>query len=233
MHYLLLLPLLQAGTTAVTTPIANLPEAAPGLSLFDLLMKGGIVMIPILLLSIISVYLIIERFIAINSASRVDADFMDTIKRHLTAGNVKDAKIYAENANSAIGRIIASGIHYLGYKSSDIENALESTANIEIAKMEQRMSYLGVIAGIAPMLGFIGTISGIIRIFYNISVSNDISIGIIAGGLYEKMITSGTGLIVGVIAYTGYHLLQSRIDKFILRMQETVQQFKAILYQRV
>lgn len=231
MHLLFfLLPLLQAGGT---TPIANLPEAAPSLSVFDLLMKGGIVMIPILLLSVISVYLIIERFMAIGSAGRIDNGFMDTIRRHLTAGNVKEAKSYAENTHTALGRIIASGIQYLGYKSSDIENAIENTANIEIAKMEQRLSYLGIIAGIAPMLGFIGTISGIIRIFYNISVSNDISIGIIAGGLYEKMITSGAGLIVGVIAYTGYHVLQSRIDKFMLNMQEAVQQFKAILYQRV
>jgi biopolymer transport protein ExbB len=228
--YLILYPLLQAGNTAVTLPT---PEVAPSLSVFDLLMKGGLVMIPILLLSVISVYLIIERFMAISNAAKIDSSFMDTIRKHLTAGNVKEAKSYAESTNTALGRIIASGIQYLGYKSTDIENALESSANIEIAKMEQRMSYLGVIAGIAPMLGFIGTISGIIRIFYNISVSNDISIGIIAGGLYEKMITSGTGLIVGVIAYTGYHLLQSRIDKFMLQMQETVQQFKAILYQRV
>ena len=228
--YLILYPLLQAGNTAVTLPT---PEVAPSLSVFDLLMKGGLVMIPILLLSVISVYLIIERFMAISSAAKIDSSFMDTIRKHLTAGNVKEAKSYAESTNTALGRIIASGIQYLGYKSTDIENALESSANIEIAKMEQRMSYLGVIAGIAPMLGFIGTISGIIRIFYNISMSNDISIGIIAGGLYEKMITSGTGLVVGVIAYTGYHLLQSRIDKFMLQMQETVQQFKAILYQRV
>jgi biopolymer transport protein ExbB len=228
--YLILYPLLQAGNTAVTLPT---PEVAPSLSVFDLLMKGGLVMIPILLLSVISVYLIIERFMAISNAAKIDSSFMDTIRKHLTAGNVKEAKSYAESTNTALGRIIASGIQYLGYKSTDIENALESSANIEIAKMEQRMSYLGVIAGIAPMLGFIGTISGIIRIFYNISMSNDISIGIIAGGLYEKMITSGTGLVVGVIAYTGYHLLQSRIDKFMLQMQETVQQFKAILYQRV
>lgn len=233
MYQTLLFPLLQAGTTAIAAPVANLPETTQSLSIFDLLMKGGLVMIPIVLLSIISIYLIIERYITINNAAKVDNNFIDTIRRHLTAGNVKEAKSYAESTNTALGRILASGIQYLGYKATDIENALEDSANIEVAKMEQRMSYLGVIAGIAPMLGFIGTISGIIKIFYNISISNDISIGIIAGGLYEKMITSGAGLIVGVIAYTGYHLLQARIDKFMLQMQEAVQQFKSILYQRV
>lgn len=225
----LLLLFWQAGTALPTTTAE--PQAT--LSVFDLLIKGGVVMIPILLLSILSVYLIIERYIAIKNAAKSDSNFMNIIRTHLLNGNVKEARAYSENTNTAIGRIIGSGLNYIGFKSGDIENAIDSTANIEIAKMEQRMSYLGLIAGIAPMLGFIGTISGIIRIFYNISQTDNIDIGTISGGLYEKMITSGAGLIVGLIAYVGYHFLQSRIDKFLLYMQETVQQFKSILYQRV
>ena len=106
---------------------------------------------------------------------------------------------------------------------------MESVAGIETDKLEKNLGFLGLTSGIAPMLGFIGTISGIIKIFYNISVSDNISIGIIAGGLYEKMITSGAGLIVGVIAYAGYHLLNTRIDRFNNKLQETAMEFIDIL----
>lgn len=227
-----LLPLLLWQATA-TLPTATAADSQTTLSVFDLLIKGGVVMIPIVLLSILSVYLIVERYIAIRNAAKSDGNFMNVIRTHLLNGNVKEARTYSESSNTAIGRIIGTGLNYIGFKSGDIENAMDSTANIEVAKMEQRLSYLGIIAGIAPMLGFIGTISGIIRIFYNISKTDNIDIGTISGGLYEKMITSGAGLIVGLMAYVGYHFLQSRIDKFMLNMQETVQQFKSILYQRV
>lgn len=224
--------LLQAGTA--TSPSVQLPqEAAESLSLFSLLLKGGLVMIPIGLLSVLSVYFIIERVMYIRHAARIPADFMPTLKNHLLSNNVKEAKNYGESVDTALGRIVSSGLNYLGYKYSEIESAMEDTANIEISRMERHMSYLGIIAGIAPMLGFIGTISGIIRIFYDISVSDNISVGIIAGGLYEKMITSGSGLIVGVIAYVGYHLVNAQIDKFTLRMQENLQAFKSILHQKV
>jgi biopolymer transport protein ExbB len=107
----------------------------------------------------------------------------------------------------------------------EIEGVMESTANVEVGEMEKGTGYLGIIAGIAPMLGFIGTISGIIRIFYTISLSDNISIGIIAGGLYEKMITSGAGLVVGVLAYTGYHILSQMIQNFTLRAQRDSLEF--------
>jgi biopolymer transport protein ExbB len=107
----------------------------------------------------------------------------------------------------------------------ELESMMESAANIEVAEMERNMGYLGIIAGVAPMLGFIGTIGGIIRIFYDISQTDNITIGIIAGGLYEKMITSGAGLFVGVISYCAYHILQQRVNVFTLKMQKDVFDF--------
>jgi biopolymer transport protein ExbB len=107
----------------------------------------------------------------------------------------------------------------------DIETMMESSANIEVAEMEKNTGYLGIIASIAPMVGFIGTISGVIRIFYNISLSDNISIGVISGGLYEKMITSGAGLIVGVLAYSGYHYLHLKIQRFTLQVQKDAYEF--------
>ena len=204
------------------TPAAPTPS---DLSIFELIMKGGAVMYPIILLSLVTVYLLTERYLYIRSVTKGRKDLMTHIKRYLLAGDIKGAKAFAAQENSAISKIIASGLDHVGKPVKEIETMIELSANIEIADMEKNTGYLGIIAGIAPMLGFIGTISGIIRIFYNISLSDNISIGIIAGGLYEKMITSGSGLIVGVIAYSGYHLINQRIGKFAREMQKDVFDF--------
>jgi biopolymer transport protein ExbB len=192
-----------------------------GLSLLDLIFKGGIIMVPIGILSLASIYVIIERFIFIRNASKVDANFFNNVKDHLAKGDLKAAKAYCQRINSPMSRIIEKGIIRIGKPIKDIEGAMESMAVIENTKLEKNLSFLGLTAGIAPMLGFIGTISGIIKIFYNISVSDNISIGLIAGGLYEKMITSGSGLIVGLIAYSGYHWLNGMIDKFNHKVEQT------------
>jgi len=203
----------------------QITETPAELSIAELLMKGGVVMIPIFLLSLATVYLLIERYLYIRSATKGRKDLMSHITRFLHHGDIKSAKLYADQDSSATGKIILSGLEHVGKPIKEIETMMESATNIEIAEMEKNMGYLGIIAGIAPMLGFIGTISGIIRIFYNISLSDNISIGIIAGGLYEKMITSGSGLIVGVIAYTAYHFLQQKVNRFSLRVQKDVFEF--------
>src|SRR6267378_563225 len=205
--------------------ILQITETPTELSIASLLMKGGIVMIPILLLSLATFYLLIERYLYIRAATRGRRDLMLHIKKYLQAGDIKAAKLYADQESSAAGKILLSGLDHIGKPIKEIETMMESATNIEVAEMEKNTGYLGIIAGIAPMLGFIGTISGIIRIFYNISLSDNISIGIIAGGLYEKMITSGSGLIVGVIAYTAYHFLQQKVNRFSLRIQKDVFEF--------
>jgi len=137
--------------------------------------------------------------------------------------------VHIRNDNTSLGRILESGLNQSGKTPKDIENYMEATANIEISEMEKNTGYLGIIAGIAPMLGFIGTIAGVIKIFYNISLADNISIGIIAGGLYQKMICSGTGLIVGVIAYSCYHYLQMMIDRYSIDMQRQVNEVVKVL----
>ncbi|MBC7440060.1 MAG: MotA/TolQ/ExbB proton channel family protein, partial [Flavobacterium sp.] len=123
---------------------------------------------------------------------------------------------------TAAGNILRSGISIIGRPIAEIESNMEKTANIEIAQMERGLGYLGLISGIAPILGFIGTISGVIKIFYSISVTENISIGNISGGLYEKMISSGAGLVVGVVAYSAYHLFNMMIDNFSLKVQKQI-----------
>ena len=207
----------------IVKPIVNDPGQVT--SWLDLIMKGGIIMIPIILLSFLSVYLFIERFIYIRRTSAIDFELVNSVVLELKNGHVDKALIQAQENQASIGRILESGLEKFGKPVKDVESYMESTTNLEITKMERDTGYLGIIAGIAPMLGFIGTISGVIKIFYNISLADNISIGIIAGGLYQKMICSGTGLIVGVLAYAAYHFLQMMIDRYTIKLQESLIQF--------
>lgn len=188
----------------------------------ELLMKGGFIMIPILLLSIVSIYFFLERYFFIRRTAVIDGNLVKNVVSHLKNNKREAALALVEKSSTSLGRILESGLGQGKKTSEDIEKYMEGTANLEISVMERNTGYLGIIAGIAPMLGFIGTISGVIKIFYNISLADNISIGIIAGGLYQKMICSGTGLIVGVIAYTCYHYLQMMIDNFSIEMQRQV-----------
>lgn len=199
-------------------PILNNIKPQDTLSVFDLMMKGGFVMVPILLLSLLSVYIFVEKLLFISKCSRADYNLSRLLVEKLNDGKIDEAKFICQKNNS-LGRIFENGISMIGQPIKDVEYAIESTANIEIAAMEKNTSYLGIIAGVAPMLGFIGTISGVIKIFYNISLTDNISIGIIAGGLYQKMVCSGAGLIVGVFAYAFYHYIQMKIDGFTSKLQ--------------
>ncbi|MCO6461576.1 MAG: MotA/TolQ/ExbB proton channel family protein [Saprospiraceae bacterium] len=215
-----------------TTAIQNISLPSQKLTFFELLLKGGVIMIPLIILSIVAVGLMIERWLTINNLTKIEANFFNNIKSMLSNGNVKGAQDFAESNNTSIGKVISEGIRYIGYPYSEIETYMSDTANIELGKMENRLNYLGIIAGVAPMLGFVGTIAGIIKIFYNISITDNISIGVISGGLYEKMIASGTGLIVGIIAFIGNQMLQSKIDRFALKMQDMVKSFRSVLLQK-
>ncbi len=195
------------------------------ISLLDLIMKGGWVMVPIGILSVIAVYLMIEKFIVIHRASKVDAGFMANVKTMLMDGKTDAALSMCKNNNSPIARLLEKGIKRLGKPIKEIESAVENTGKLEIYKLEKNLSYLGIIAGIAPMFGFVGTISGVIRIFYNISLADNISIGLIAGGLYEKMITSAAGLLVGIIAHIGFHYLNTMIDRVSFQLESTSVEF--------
>ena len=223
---LLQVPAIDTTANSLSATTAAQPQT---LQLFDLVAKGGWVMIPIAFLLFSALYLIFERFFVIRSQSRYDANFIDNIRDMVAQGNIKSAESFAKNQRTAMGRVFEKAIGRIGSPIREIEGTIETVGQIELSRLERNMGYLGVIAGIAPMLGFIGTISGIIRIFYDISLSDNISVGIIAGGLYEKMITSGSGLIVGVIAYTGYHLLNMMIERFTLALEVNAFEFIEVL----
>ena len=209
-----------------TEPVVTADQATTWL---DLIIKGGVIMIPIVLLSFITVYIFIERFSYIKKATVIETGLVNSIVQELINGHLDRAILQAQNNQAAAGRILESGLAKVGKPLQEVESYIESTTNLEISKMERDTGYLGIIAGIAPMLGFVGTISGVIKIFYNISLADNISIGIIAGGLYQKMICSGAGLIVGVVAYSAYHYLQLKIDRYTINLQEILIKFLKVL----
>lgn len=191
-------------------------------SAFDFLLKGGIFLIPIAILLFYTLYVIIERYLYIQRTAKFDAKIIDNIRPHIAKGAFKDAFSMIQSNDTAYGAVLKEGIYSLdsNAKQPQVESNMEKIANIEIGKMEKNLGHLGLIAGIAPTLGFIGTISGVIKIFYSISITENVSIGNISGGLYEKMISSGAGLVVGIIAFAGYHLLNGLIDTYALRVQQ-------------
>lgn len=199
------------------------------MTLFSFLLKGGAFLIPIIILLFYTIYLIFERYLSIKKAVKNDALLIKDVRMQLNAGNIDAAVSLAERSATASGNVLKEGILTIGRPISEIESNMERAANIEIGEMEKRMGHLGLIAGIAPTLGFVGTISGVIKIFYSISVTENISIGNISGGLYEKMISSGAGLVVGIIAYAAYHLFNGMIDHFSLNVQKQILEFVNII----
>ncbi|MCY1228791.1 Biopolymer transport protein ExbB [compost metagenome] len=215
----------KASTNTVIEGIAKNEE----MNLFSFLMKGGAFLVPIVILLFYTIYLIFERYLSIKKATKQDSHLIKDISIQLNSGNINAALSLAERSNTASGNVLREGILTIGRPISEIESNMERAANIEIGEMEKRMGHLGLIAGIAPTLGFVGTISGVIKIFYSISQTEDISIGNISGGLYEKMISSGAGLVVGIIAYAGYHLFNGLIDNFSLNVQKQILEFVSII----
>ena len=218
--------LLQANpvTDTIANAAANAPSTEVGIteniSYLEFVMKGGIMIGPIILLLFFCVYVIIERYLSIKKAAKQDANLLNDVKMQLKTGKLENAILLCSRENTASGNILRSGISIVGRPISEIESVMEKTANIEIAQMEKGLGHLGLISGIAPILGFIGTISGVIKIFHTISNTGNLNIQTISGGLYEKMISSGAGLVVGVIAYSAYHLFNMMIDGFALKVQK-------------
>ena len=194
-------------------------EPAVGISYLDLLMKGGWLMYPLFLLSIISVYIFFDRYIYLKTQKRIDPAFFIKIKELVTESKIDAALALCAATNSSESRIIKKGIQNLGKSLRDIHDQMEMEGKLEVYKYEGNMYFLGVIAGVAPMMGFIGTISGVIKIFYNISLADNISISLISGGLYEKLITSGVGLSIGIIAYVSYHFLNNKVNKLVQKWE--------------
>jgi biopolymer transport protein ExbB len=231
-----LLQITETGTTVVDTVVQNVPQVTQPvateetLSLWELTLKGGLIMIPIGVLSIIAIYIFIERFFAVQKAGREDASFMNNIREFIRSGKVDSAVSLAKNTNSPYARMVHKGLLRLGKPLSDINTAIENTGKLEIAKLEKNVTVLATCAGGAPMLGFLGTVTGMVRAFYNMSkAGNNIDIGTLSGGIYEAMVTTVAGLIVGLIAYFCYNIIVARTQKVVNKMEAKATEFMDLL----
>jgi biopolymer transport protein ExbB len=209
------------------------PPVEQSISLWEMAEKGGPILIPIAILSIAAFYIFFERYFTIRRLSKVDRNFMNQIRDYVHGGNIEAAKALCRNTNTPVSRMIEKGIMRLGKPVKEIEGAIENVGKLEIFKMEKNMNILNSISGIAPMFGFLGTIFGVIKIFYQIAQQNSLEINTISGGLYVKMISSASGLLVGMIAYAAYHYLTFMIDRVINKMEVNAVEFIDLLEEPV
>jgi biopolymer transport protein ExbB len=198
-------------------------------NLWDILMKGGVLMVPLGILLVIAIFVFFERYFAIKKASKMDDNFMSIIRDHIINGNIQAARSISKNTNTAVARMIDKGLQRVGKPIEAIERSMENVGKLELYKMEKNLSILSVIGYIAPLFGFLGTIAGMFQLFYSIASTGEYSISNIAGGIYVKMISSASGLIIGIIGYLAYRYLNSQIDKATHRMEAASADFIDIL----
>ncbi len=226
----LLLQVQLGGQVADTLAIEGPTEET--LSFFSLAFKGGIVMIPLLILSVIAIYIFIERYLAISKASKEEYNFMNNIRDFIHDGRIDSAKSLCRNNNTPLSRMISKGITRIGRPLNDINAAIENVGKLEVSKLEKNIAFLSTVAGAAPMLGFLGTVMGMVRAFYNMAMAgNNVDISLLAGGIYEAMITTITGLIVGIIGYICYNILVSRIEKVVFMLEARATEFMDLLHE--
>lgn len=224
---------LQVGTAAdsLKATANEISGTGKDMNMFELLMKGGWIMIPLLVLSLIAVFVFVERWMAISKASKIDENFMNIIRDHIVNGNVTAAHSLAKNTNNPVARIIDKGIQRIGKPIEAIEKSMENVGKLEVYKLEKNTGVLSVISGIAPMFGFLGTIVGMVQLFMKINITNEYNLAVISGGIYTKMVTSAVGLIIGLMAYVAYNYLNSQINKTVNKMESASAEFIDVLYQ--
>ena len=216
----LLTVLLQVTAALPTDSTTTVVAVASNQSYFSLLLKGGWVLLPLFLLFFLSIYMFIERWVSISALGKNDAIWFGRISELVGEWKIEKAIKFCNEKPTSYSKVISAGLEATEGDDIEIQDALQSEARQQISVLEKGMNYLGITASIAPMLGFLGTIFGVIKIFYNISVTNDLNIANISDGLYQKMICSGAGLFVGIIAYSGYYILNGRIDKIVVRIDK-------------
>jgi biopolymer transport protein ExbB len=204
------------------------------LSFIDLAMKGGWIMIPIGILSVIAVYIFVERYFAIKKASHQDDGFMNNIRQYILNGKIDSAIALCKSVKSPVASMMEKGISRLGRSLGDVNAAIENVGKLEIAKLEKGLPTLASIAGGAPMIGFLGTVMGMIEAFYNMSMAgNNIDVSLLSSGIYTAMVTTVAGLIVGIVAYFAYNILVARVENVVNMLEARTTEFMDLLNEPV
>lgn len=202
-------------------------------SFFDILAKTGpmgIAIVAVLLvLSVIAFYIFIERWLTIKRAGKVDEHFMNNIRASVQAGNIASAKALCQNTDSPASRMIEKGLQRIGKPLRDIDAAIENVGNLELFKLEKNLSTLASIAGAAPMIGFFGTVTGMILAFYTMATEQNVTPDVLANGIYQALITTAFGLFIGILAFIGYNILVANVEKVVYKMEHTTVEFMDLL----
>ena len=223
-----MLTLLQVNIADTTAVAEEAGEVT--LSIVDLALKGGWMMVPIVLLSIIAVYIFFNRYYAIGKASKEDQLFMNRIKDYIHEGKIESALTLCQSTDTPEAKMIEKGIQRIGRPLNDVNAAIENVGKLEIYKLEKGLALLATVAGGAPMLGFLGTVMGMIRAFYDMSMAgNNIDVGLLSNGIYTAMVTTVAGLIVGVIAYFAYNILVANMEKVVNKLEVHTSDFMDLL----
>jgi len=216
--------------TAAVAGIETSPEVTETkMSLIHMIFLGGPIMIPLALLLLITIYVLVERLLVLNKAMKKTDNLIPSMKEMIHSGNISNARMMCKNMNSPESAMIEQGVSRIGQPVEEIRTAMDKSGANEIGKLEKNLNVLNIIGRIAPMFGFIGTILGVITIFYDIALAKTVEIEIISTGLYQKMISSCSGLIIGVFAFVCYHWINARIDKLAHRMEDTQIRFLDML----
>ena len=196
----------------------------------DLALKGGWIMIPIILLSFIAVYIFFDRYFAIKKAGKIDPGLLEKVKVYITSGKIDAAVALCRSNENPASRMLEKGISRIGRPLTDVNAAIENVGNLEISKLEKGLPVLASVAGGAPMIGFLGTVLGMIQAFYDMSnAGNNIDVTLLSTGIYQAMVTTVAGLIVGIIAYFAYNILVSNVEKVVFKMEATTSDFMDLL----
>jgi len=226
---MLKLLMIQADMANAMDTMATEPEGI-STKFIDLAMKGGWIMIPIVVLSIIAVYIFFERYFAIKKASKFDTGLLEKVKVYITTGKIDAAIALCRSNSNPASRMLEKGISRIGRPLTDVNAAIENVGNLEISKLEKSLPVLASVAGGAPMIGFLGTVMGMIQAFYDMSnAGNNIDVTLLSTGIYQAMVTTVAGLIVGIIAYFAYNILVSNVEKVVFKMEATTSEFMDLL----
>lgn len=224
----MLFHLLQVTAPTQQTGASN-AAGSKAMHLWDILQSGGTIMIPLGLLFVMAIFFFFERYIAIRKAGKIDDNFMRIIRDHIVSGNVAAARAMTRNTDNPVARIIDKGIQRVGKPIDAIERSMENIARLEMYNLERNLSVLSVISRAAPIFGFVGTLAGLMQLFFDINTTGEFVLNTIAGGLYVKLVTSISGLLVGLVSFLGYSYLHTQIDKTANKMETAAADFLDIL----
>ncbi|MBI9033558.1 MAG: MotA/TolQ/ExbB proton channel family protein [Bacteroidales bacterium] len=200
--------------------------------IMEMVMKGGWIMAPLAILSIYAIYVFVERYFVISRAAKVENNFMNNIREFIHEGRLDAAKSLCKHSDNPLARMIEKGLTRIGKPLNDINAAIENVGKLEVSQLEKNVAGLATVAGAAPMIGFLGTVIGMVRAFYDMSVAgNNIDIAMLSTGIYQAMVTTIAGLIVGIVAYICYNILVSRIEKVVYVLEARATEFMDVLHE--